>query len=124
MKLKFVNILLLVVAAGIIVYAFFYNKNFTKDKPIRYLGIFGEKSYEAKGGKTDTVYHTIPGFSFTNQDGKTITDKDYNGSIYVADFFFTTCHSICPIMSDQMERVYAKFKGNNEVKFLSHTVDP
>lgn len=121
MKIKFINITLLVVAAGVFIYAFFiYNNN----KPIRYLAIFGEKSYESKGGKTDTVYHTIDHFSFTNQDGKTITDKDYNGSIYVTDFFFTTCHSICPVMSNQMERVYNKFKGNLEIKFLSHTVDP
>ncbi len=121
MKLKFVNVALLVVAAGVFIYAFFI---YDTDKPIRYLAIFGEKSYEAKGGKTDTVYHTIPAFSFTNQDGKTITDKDYNNCIYVTDYFFTTCHSICPIMSNQMERVYEKFKGNKEVKFLSHTVDP
>ena len=121
MKLKFINVILLVVAACIFIYAFFV---YDKKKPIRYLPIFGEKSYEAKDGKTDTIYHTIGNFSFTNQDGKTITDKDYNGSIYVTDFFFTTCHSICPIMSSQMERVYNKFKGNTEVKFLSHTVDP
>ncbi len=121
MKIKFINIILLVVAAGIFIYAYFIHNN---DKPIRYLAIFGEKSYEAKGGKTDTVYHTIDSFSFTNQDGKTVTDKDYNGCIYVTDFFFTTCHSICPVMSNQMERVYNKYKGNMEVKFLSHTVDP
>ena len=121
MKLKFVNIILLVIAACVIIYAIFV---LDKNKPIRSLAIFGEKSYEAKNGKTDTVYHTIPAFSFTNQDGKTVTDKDYGSCIYVADFFFTTCHSICPVMSNQMERVYSHYKGNKEVKFLSHTVDP
>ncbi len=120
MKTKLINIVLLVTAAIVIGYAFFiYDKN----KPIRYLPIFGEKSYEHKGG-SDTVYHTIGNFSFTNQDGKTVNEKDFKGSIYVADFFFTTCHSICPIMSNQMERVYEKYKGNAKVKFLSHTVDP
>ena len=121
MKIKIVNVILLVVAASVFVYAFFI---FNKKKPIRYLATFGEKSYEAKGGSTDTVYHTIGNFSFTNQDGKTVTEKDFNNSVYVADFFFTTCHSICPIMSSQMEKVYEKYKGNMNVKFLSHTVDP
>ncbi|CAN5323917.1 SCO family protein [soil metagenome] len=121
MKPKILNIVLLLVATGVFIYAFFiYDTN----KPLRYLPIFGEKSFESKNGKTDTVYHTIQNFSFTNQDGKTVTEKDFEGSIYVTDFFFTTCHSICPIMSTQMERIAEKFKGNKEVKILSHTVDP
>lgn len=121
MKPKFINVALLVIALGVFVYAFFIYDN---QKPLRYLPIFGEKSYESKNGKTDTTYHSIQNFSFINQDGKTVTEKDFNGSVYVTDFFFTTCHSICPIMSTQMERVASHFKGNAEVKFLSHTVDP
>lgn len=121
MKSKFINGALLVIATGVFVYAFFI---YDTDKPIRYLAIFGEKSYEFKNGKSDTTYHTIQNFSFTNQDGKTVTEKDFDGSVYVTDFFFTTCHTICPIMSTQMERVASHFKGNQEVKFLSHTVDP
>lgn len=121
MKIKPLNFILLLVAGAVFTYAFFY---YDTDKPLRYLAIFGEKSYEAKNGKTDTTYHTIPSFSFTNQDGKTVTEKDLNGSVYVTDFFFTTCHTICPVMSAQMERVYTQFKGDPEVKFLSHTVDP
>lgn len=121
MKLKFLNLFLLVAAMAVFVYAFFFHD--TK-KPIRYLPIFGEKSYESKGGKTDTVFHTIQAFSFTNQDGNTVTEKDFENCIYVTDFFFTTCHSICPIMSTQMERVAEAYKTNEQVKFLSHTVDP
>lgn len=121
MKPKFINVALLVIALGVFVYAFFIYDN---QKPLRYLPIFGEKSYESKNGKTDTTYHSIQNFSFVNQDGKTVTEKDFNGSVYVTDFFFTTCHSICPIMSTQMERIASHFKGNAEVKFLSHTVDP
>ena len=120
-KPKFINVALLVLATGVFVYAFFI---YDTDKPIRYLAIYGEKSYESKNGKSDTTYHTIQNFSFTNQDGKTVTEKDFDGSVYVTDFFFTTCHTICPIMSNQMERVATHFKGNAEVKFLSHTVDP
>jgi protein SCO1/2 len=121
MKTKYINILLITIAACVFVYAFFI---YDKRKPIRYLPIFGEKSYESKNGKTDTTFHIIQDFSFINQDGKTVTQQDLKGSIYVTDFFFTTCHSICPIMSNQMERVVTNFKNNSEVKFLSHTVDP
>lgn len=121
MKIKSINFILLLVAAGVFIYAIFIHDN---DKPTRYLPIFGQKSYESKKGKTDTTFHTIQSFSFTNQDGKTITQDAFSGSIYVTDFFFTTCHSICPIMSNQMERIYTIYKGNKEVKFLSHTVDP
>jgi protein SCO1/2 len=121
MKSKIINLFLLVLVTFVLIYAFFI---YDTTKPIRYLPIFGEKSYEVKNGETDTIYHTIPGFSFLNQDGDTITEKNLKGSIYVTDFFFTTCHSICPVMSSQMERVAEKFKGNEEVKILSHTVDP
>lgn len=69
-------------------------------------------------------YHTIADFSFTNQNGKTITQKDYEGKIYVADFFFTTCPTICPIMQDNMVKIQKAFKDNSKFKLLSHTVMP
>lgn len=121
MKIKSLNLILLIFAAAVFIYAFFI---YDKDKPTRILPIYGEKEYESKNGKTDTVFHTIQAFRFTDQDGKTITQDAFKESVYVTDFFFTTCHTICPVMSNQMERVYTKYKGNKEVKFLSHTVDP
>lgn len=69
-------------------------------------------------------YHTIADFSFTNQNGKTITQKDYQGKIYVADFFFTTCGSICPMMTRNMVDVQKAFLNNPNVMILSHTVMP
>ncbi|MBQ0909181.1 SCO family protein [Flavobacterium sp. F-328] len=69
-------------------------------------------------------YHTIADFSFVNQNGVTITQKDYEGKIYVADFFFTTCGSICPKMSVNLEEVQKAFANNPKVKLLSHTVFP
>ncbi|CAH0337534.1 hypothetical protein FVB9288_03300 [Flavobacterium sp. CECT 9288] len=69
-------------------------------------------------------YHTIADFSFVNQNGDTITQKDYEGKIYVADFFFTTCGSICPKMSVNLEEVQKAFATNPKVKLLSHTVFP
>ena len=69
-------------------------------------------------------YHTIADFSLTNQNGKTITQKDYEGKIYVADFFFTTCQTICPIMTGHMVEIQKKIGNDPEVLLLSHTVMP
>lgn len=69
-------------------------------------------------------FHTIADFSFTNQNGKTITQKDYEGKIYVADFFFTTCGSICPKMTANLEEVQKAIAQNPKVMLLSHTVTP
>ena len=68
--------------------------------------------------------HKIAPFSFVNQNGKTITNKDYEGKIYVADFFFTTCQTICPKMTTNMVWLQDKIKDNPKVKLLSHTVFP
>lgn len=69
-------------------------------------------------------YHTIADFKFTNQNGETVTQKNYEGKIYVADFFFTTCPTICPIMQDNMVVLQQEFKNNPKVMLLSHTVMP
>jgi protein SCO1/2 len=69
-------------------------------------------------------YHTIGDFSLTNQNGKTITSKDYEGKIFVADFFFTTCQTICPILTDHMLQIQAELKHDTNVLLLSHTVTP
>jgi protein SCO1 len=91
------------------------------------LPILGEREPVTKeiDGKTvsDTIYQTIPPFSFINQDSITITNKTFDSSIYVADFFFTSCPSICPIMSKNLLKVLDKYKGNKEVKILSHSID-
>jgi len=71
----------------------------------------------------DTLYQTLPDFEFLNQDSVPITGKTFENSIYVADFFFTSCPSICPIMHRNMVNVYNKYKGNPEVMILSHSID-
>lgn len=68
--------------------------------------------------------HTIADFKFTNQNGKTVTQKDYEGKIYVADFFFTTCPTICPKMTDNMAWLQSQIKNNPKVMLLSHSVTP
>lgn len=72
----------------------------------------------------ETTYPTIPDFSFQNQYGETVTAKSFEGKIYVADFFFTTCPTICPPMKKNLFKVYNKYLSNPEVGILSHTIDP
>lgn len=84
------------------------------------LPVFGQR--EVVG--TDTVYHTIAPFSFIDQDSAIITNETFRDKIYVADFFFTTCRTICPIMKTQMLRVYEATSEMPDVLLLSHTIDP
>lgn len=69
-------------------------------------------------------YHKIDNFSLTNQNGNRISQRDYQGKIYVADFFFTTCPSICPIMTNNMAYIQSKIMDDPQVKLLSFSVTP
>ncbi len=69
-------------------------------------------------------YHKISDFTLTNQNGEKITQENYNDKIYVADFFFTTCQDICPIMTKNMYKLQQELKNDKEILFLSHTVIP
>ena len=69
-------------------------------------------------------FHKIKSFEFLNQNGEIISEKDYEGFIYVADFFFTTCPSICPIMTDNMVKIQNYVKDKKKVKLLSFSVTP
>lgn len=68
--------------------------------------------------------HRIGNFSFTNQFGESITQKDVKGKVYVAEYFFTTCGTICPKMNQQMQRIQRTFANNEAIRLLSFTVDP
>lgn len=72
----------------------------------------------------DTIPHKIDPFAFVDQDSVWITNDTLKDKIYVADFFFTSCPTICPIMKQQMLRVYDKFKEDNRVAIISHSIDP
>lgn len=74
--------------------------------------------------KVDTIYHQIAPFSFLNQEGQTFTQADVSDKVYVADFFFASCPTICPVMKTQMLRVFEKFKDNPDFLILSHSIDP
>lgn len=108
---------LLPIFFGIIVCALASSCDQEKEKK---LPILGEK--EVKG--SDTVYHTIGPFRFVDQDSSMITNETVKGKIYVADFFFTSCRTICPVMKTQMLRVYESVKDDPEVVLISHTIDP
>lgn len=102
---------------ALIVIAFYScEKSTTSDQ----LPILGRK--EIKEG--DTIYHKIGDFQFVNQDSIVVTPTTFKDKVYVADFFFTSCPTICPVMKSQMMRVYEEFEENDEVAILSHTIDP
>jgi len=92
-----------------------------KTSEIAELPILGERYVD---DNQDTVYHSIADFAFVNQVGDTIRKEDMAGKIYVADFFFTTCPTICPVMKKEMLRVYEQFKGDPNFRILSHSIDP
>lgn len=93
----------------------------------RKLPTIGQKEIVTRqeNGKTitDSVYPTIPTFRFLNQDSTYITDKDFDNKIYVANFFFTHCPSICPTMQRNLLKAYEKYKGDDRISFLSHSID-
>lgn len=76
------------------------------------------------GPQTESEFHRIPDFSFVNQFGDTVTQSDYLGNVYVVNFIFTTCPTICPVMTYQMRRVQQKFETFPNFKILSHSVNP
>ena len=101
---------------------------YTALKPKKSLPVYNPADVNPEMVDTTVQYiakkHQIADFSFTNQNGKTITQKDYEGKVYVADFFFTTCKSICPKMTTNLVDVQKAFINNPKVKLLSFTVMP
>lgn len=95
------------------------------DKKLPFYGLRDTKTVKNSDGtvSVDTIYQTIPAFKLLNQDSTYITNDHFKGKIYVADFFFTSCTSICPIMHRNLKTVYDQFADNPDVMFLSHTID-
>lgn len=95
--------------------------------PAKKLPIFGSREAARRmvNGKatTDTVYQTIPDFRLLNQDSTYLTNRTFDGKIYIADFFFTRCPTICPVMHRNMLEIYRKYSDNKDVQFLSHSID-
>lgn len=120
-QLKKIGILITILVLPSLFYLLLYSgeHNYTK------LAIYGNRTaVENADGSFDTTYHQIPYFEFINQDGKKVTRDDMLGNVYVADFFFVTCPTICPKMTTNMKYVQDKFEGRKELRFLSITVNP
>ena len=84
----------------------------------------GPKTIQIVAGKSDTIYHKIPAFNFLNQDSIWVNEKSFDNQIYVADFFFTSCPTICPKMKTQMLRLYERYQKNTSVGLVSYSIDP
>jgi len=97
-------------------------------KPVETLPIYQPAEVNEKLVDSSVIhvskYHKISDFELTNQNGQKITQEFYRNKIYVADFFFTTCQDICPIMTKNMYKLQEELKGDNDILFLSHTVIP
>lgn len=121
-KFKFFGAVLLVLSA-IIIYLFYNALQPKKALPI-FQPSMVDQSLVDSTLHYKKKYHTIADFDLINQNGKTITQKDYNDKIYIADFFFTTCPSICPIMTKNMAEIQASIMDSKDVLLLSHSVTP
>lgn len=123
-----ITVFIFTFALGLLGLAAVYNLRQNARTPDRILETYGKDpidSVDSEGNAVEAYkVHTVSGFSFTDQTGRQVTDKDFAGKVYITDFFFTTCETICPAMSLNMMRLAKKYKGDRRIKFLSHTVDP
>ncbi|MGZ3862868.1 MAG: SCO family protein [Bacteroidia bacterium] len=112
----------LILIAGISLFTSCGNKKEETKSPLL-LPVYGTKTVYPKN-LTDTVYHTIADFSFTDQYKEPFTQRNTAGKIYIANFFFATCQSICPVMTTQLTRVQKEVLNDKDILILSHTVNP
>jgi protein SCO1 len=97
-----------------------FHQNCTQPAPAGPLPILGNRDINAQG---DTIYPSIPDFSFIGQDSQVVTNATFAEKIYIVDFFFIHCPTICPKVKAQMLRVHERFKTNPQVLLLSHSID-
>ena len=115
-----IPVVILAIGILVVIYLVFHK---TQELPI-----FTPKDFHPKlvdiSLQNTSVEHTIADFTLINQNGKVVTQSDYENKIYVTDFFFTRCPSICPIMSNNMEKLQEIFLNDDDVMFLSMSVTP
>ncbi len=121
-KYKLFGIVLLILS-GVIIYLF-YNALVPKTILPVYTPAMVNSELVPKEIQHIRKYHTIADFSLTNQNGETVTQANYDDKIYIADFFFTTCPTICPIMTKNMADIQNEIMNDKEVLLLSHSVTP
>ena len=116
-------VITMTVFSAFVVSSFYY-----VNKPIETLPIYSpsmvSKELVEENIQFIKKYHKIKDFSMKNQNGETITQEFYNDKIYVADFFFTTCPTICPIMTENMGYIQEKIKNDSDILLLSFSVTP
>ena len=116
-------VLTMTIFSAFVVSSFYY-----VNKPIETLSIYSpsmvSKELVEENIQFIKKYHKIKDFSMKNQNGETITQEFYNDKIYVADFFFTTCPTICPIMTENMGYIQEKIKNDSDILLLSFSVTP
>lgn len=115
--------LVLLILSGIIITLFYNALKPTKKLPVYQPDDFNPELVDASLHR-QKKFHTIADFSLTNQNGEKISQEDYEGKIYVADFFFTTCQTICPIMTKNMATIQKAILDDADIALLSHTVIP
>ena len=122
-KRDFITVGFILIFSAAAVYMFY-----TILKPEEVLAIYQPSEVNEKLVDSSIIhvakYHQISDFKLINQNGKEITEANYKDKIYIADFFFTTCQDICPIMTKNMYKLQEELKNDNEILLLSHTVIP
>src|SRR5688572_4997564 len=98
-----------------------YFASSSRERPLRHLPYFGPKASQKAG---DTSFHQVPAFSFTDQYGEIVNEQSVKDNIYVTEFFFTNCRTICPVMNRHLDKIYREFQNQEDFRILSHTVDP
>ncbi|NHF60378.1 SCO family protein [Flavobacteriaceae bacterium TP-CH-4] len=121
-KYKFFGIVLLVLSS-VIIYLFYNALQPPKKLPVYQPSMVNPELVDSTL-QYKRKYHTIADFSLINQNGETVTQDDYKDKIYIADFFFTTCPTICPIMTKNMADIQDRIENETEVLLLSHSVTP
>src|SRR5437762_10155294 len=104
MRSKFNYSLLLALIPLLFLAWYFYSVS--KEKPLRHLPYYGPKNTKKAG---DTSYHQVPAFTFTDQYGELVNEKTVEDKIYISEFFFTNCRSICPVMNHHLDEIYKEF---------------
>lgn len=115
--------LILVIIVSVLLYFSYKNIFSTRTLPIYNPSNFNPELVD-KSIQNKSEYHTVSNFSLINQNGETITQSTYKNKIYVADFFFTRCGTICPIMTNNMAKIQNEFLNDNEIMLLSLSVTP
>tara|TARA_Y100001954_G_C15692551_1_gene543564 strand:+ start:137 stop:808 length:672 start_codon:yes stop_codon:yes gene_type:complete len=122
-KRDFITVGFILIFSAVAVYMFYVIL-----KPVEVLPIYQPAEVNERLVDSSIIhvakYHKISNFKLTNQNGKEITQANYKDKIYVADFFFTTCQDICPVMTKNMYKLQEELKNDNEIFLLSHTVIP